>query len=174
VIPHSWTDPGDFKTIAVGFVDSEEGHEALRGAYELARATGARLQVVTSVRVGVNVYAGADEPTEAPSAGDLEGEYLRHVERHVREALGRLSGDLGVEIKTFVGDAADTLVRVSREVDLLVIGSRRYGPLRAVALGGVSRRVANEAHCPVIVLPRGVEASLEALLAEAPGAAAPA
>jgi hypothetical protein len=28
--------------------------------------------------------------------------------------------------------------------------------------------------CPALVLPRGVEAALEALLAEAPGAAAPA
>jgi hypothetical protein len=43
-----------------------------------------------------------------------------------------------------------------------------------VLLGSVSRDVMNEAHCPVVVLPRGVEATLEALLAEAPGAAAPA
>jgi hypothetical protein len=38
--------------------------------------------------------------------------------------------------------------------------------VRAVLLGGVSRRVAAEARCPVIVLPRGVRASLQALLAE--------
>jgi hypothetical protein len=43
-----------------------------------------------------------------------------------------------------------------------------------VLLGSVSRRVTAEALCPVIVTPRGVEASLEALLAGAPGAAAPA
>jgi len=30
--------------------------------------------------------------------------------------------------------------------------------------------VAAEAHCPVIVLPRGVESPLDALLSEAPGA----
>lgn len=40
-------------------------------------------------------------------------------------------------------------------LDLLVCGARGYGPLRAVLLGGVSRRVAVEARCPVIVLPRG-------------------
>jgi hypothetical protein len=45
---------------------------------------------------------------------------------------------------------------------------------RAVLLGSVSRRVAPEAHRPVVVLPRGVKASLEALAREAPGAAAPA
>jgi nucleotide-binding universal stress UspA family protein len=44
-----------------------------------------------------------------------------------------------------------------------VCGSRGYGPRRAVLLGGVSRRVTAEAECPVIVLARGVEASLQAL-----------
>jgi nucleotide-binding universal stress UspA family protein len=49
---------------------------------------------------------------------------------------------------------------------VLVVGSRGYGPLRAVLLGSVSRRLMTEAHCPVIVVPRGVEAALEALLEE--------
>jgi hypothetical protein len=44
--------------------------------------------------------------------------------------------------------------------------------MRAVLLGGVTRRVVDEARCPVIVLPRGVKSSLEALLADAPGARA--
>jgi nucleotide-binding universal stress UspA family protein len=45
-----------------------------------------------------------------------------------------------------------------------VCGSRGYGPVRAVLLGSVSRRLAGEAHCPVLVLPRGVSAPLDALL----------
>jgi hypothetical protein len=40
------------------------------------------------------------------------------------------------------------------------MGSRGYGPVRAVLAGGVSGRVAREAHCPVIVVPRGVDAPL--------------
>jgi nucleotide-binding universal stress UspA family protein len=55
--------------------------------------------------------------------------------------------------------------RTFEHLDLLVCGSRGYGPLRAVLLGGVSRRVAAEAHCPVIVLPRGLRSSLESLVA---------
>jgi hypothetical protein len=35
-----------------------------------------------------------------------------------------------------------------------------------VLLGGVSRRVTAEAHCPVIVLARGPGAGLEALIGE--------
>jgi nucleotide-binding universal stress UspA family protein len=50
-------------------------------------------------------------------------------------------------------------------MDLLVCGSRGYGPLRAVLLGSVSRRITAEARCPVIVIPRGVKGALETLAA---------
>jgi nucleotide-binding universal stress UspA family protein len=70
-----------------------------------------------------------------------------------------------------VGDPGDFLIAASENVDLLICGSRGYGPTRAVLLGGVSRRVTSEAHCPVIVLSRGAEADLEALVSEEAGAA---
>ena len=44
------------------------------------------------------------------------------------------------------------------------MGSRGYGPHRAVLLGGVSRRVSAEAECPVLVIPRGASRPLEDLL----------
>ena len=50
---------------------------------------------------------------------------------------------------------------------------RGYGPLRAVMLGSVSRRVAGEVRCPVIVLPPGATTPLEDLVAEASDAVAP-
>ena len=74
----------------------------------------------------------------------------------------------------FVEEPAEVLIRVSEHLDLLVCGSRAYGPLRAVLLGGVSRRVTADARCPVIVLPRGTEAPLEALMAATPGPSTPA
>ncbi len=49
----------------------------------------------------------------------------------------------------------------------LAMGARRFGPLRAVLVGGVSRRVTAAAHCPVVVLPRGVSAAPLEALAEA-------
>ena len=38
---------------------------------------------------------------------------------------------------------------------MLVCGSRGYGPLRAVLLGGVSSALAHTAACPLLVIPRG-------------------
>ena len=103
---------------------------------------------------------------------EIEGELRTRRRPHLRDAIEALGNGVPVEIDAFVEDPADVLIRVSENLDLLVCGSRGYGPLRAVLLGGVSRRLAADARCPVIVLPRGVEAALEALMAEAPGTAA--
>jgi nucleotide-binding universal stress UspA family protein len=105
---------------------------------------------------------------------DVEGEHLAEARQVAQSAVAEPGGDVPVEVEALVGDPAETLVDISQHLDVLVCGSRGYRPARAVLLGSVSRRVASEAHCPVIVLPRGVKASLEALAGEAPGAAAPA
>jgi nucleotide-binding universal stress UspA family protein len=76
------------------------------------------------------------------------------------------------EAVRLAGDAADQLIARSEGTDLMVIGSRGYGPLRAVLAGGVSGRVARDAHCPVIVVPRGVEAPLAELFGAAGARAA--
>jgi nucleotide-binding universal stress UspA family protein len=111
---------------------------------------------------------------EAHAGLDRVGLALDHIRRLVGgqpDAVADAGDGVPVEVEAFVeDDPAQTLVRVSEHLDLLVCGSRGYGPLRAVLLGGVSRRVAVEAHCPVIVLPRGVRASVEALMAQAAGA----
>jgi hypothetical protein len=61
---------------------------------------------------------------------------------------------------------------VSAHVGLLVCGSRGYGPLRSVLLGGVSRRLVDGAHCPVLVLPPETGRPLVDLIRETPGGAA--
>ena len=44
-----------------------------------------------------------------------------------------------------------------RAVDLLVCGSRGYGPVRRVLLGTVSAALLRQASVPVLVTPRGGE-----------------
>ncbi|GMA87318.1 hypothetical protein GCM10025868_25680 [Angustibacter aerolatus] len=54
------------------------------------------------------------------------------------------------------GPVVDALVEITPEqTDLLVVGSRGYGPLASVLLGGVSSRVVRNARVPVTVVPRG-------------------
>jgi nucleotide-binding universal stress UspA family protein len=168
VVPRDWEQRG-LDAIGVGFVDTDEGREALRCAYELARRADATLTVMTVVRVALAVpQARPGTVIPAPETlADLETEYRARAEQEMRAALEQLDGDVQVETEVVVERApADALIHLSERVDLLVCGSRGYGPLRAVVLGGVSGRVATEAHCPVIVVPRGVRAPVEALLAE--------
>jgi nucleotide-binding universal stress UspA family protein len=175
IVPHEWEAGAGLNTIGVAYVDTEEGREALRGAHALARRAGAKLRVLTAVKAGVALFGETVAGTEVrPGKGiaDLEGEMRVRAEGSLRDAAAALDGDVVVETDAFVEDPADVLIRVSEHLDLLVSGSRGYGPLRAVLLGGVSRRLAAEAQCPVIVLPRGVEAALEALMADRPGATA--
>ena len=172
IVPHGWQAGEGLGTLGVAFVDSDEGHEALRGAYALARRAGATLRVLTAVKPGIRTTYGGLQAGGDVQRGrgetDVEGELRVRAEAGLRDAIAALGDDVPVETDAFVEDPADVLIGVSQNLDLLICGSRGYGPMRAVLLGGVSRRLAAEAHCPVIVLPRGVAASLEALLAEAP------
>jgi nucleotide-binding universal stress UspA family protein len=52
------------------------------------------------------------------------------------------------------GDPATELAAISSDLDLLVCGSRGYGPVRSQLVGGVSWDLAQSARCPLLVVPR--------------------
>jgi nucleotide-binding universal stress UspA family protein len=148
-------------TIGVAYDGSTEAAAAVSAAAGLAQAFGARLEVT-----------GVLPPDPAYGAGELMGgsadPALRAVLRDdLRDALDAVTATLPEAIDSarvlLEGDPAEWLIERSAELDLLVIGSRGYGPLRAVLVGAVSGRVARAAHCPVVVTPRGVEAPLREL-----------
>jgi nucleotide-binding universal stress UspA family protein len=151
------TEPGDegaddaepgvaFAAIGVGLVATPEAEAAARGAELLARRAGARLRVLCAVR---------------PGNADLH----RRVEE---SASAMLSAEAGVSIDIDVDDRdpRDLLVAASSEVDVLVCGSRCYGPHPATIRGGVTRRVTAEAACPVIVMARTPDVRFEELLGD--------
>ena len=169
VVPHERV-PDALRTIGVAYIDGDEGREALRAGHALAWRAGATLRVFTVVKVTPAMYA----QTEAGTGGrfgttleDVEGEYRARAEQQLQSEVAALGDDVEVEVDAFVGDPAVTLVDVSHQLDLLVCGSRGYGPLRAVLLGSVSRRLAAEAHCPVLVLPHGAAVALAEPMTEA-------
>jgi nucleotide-binding universal stress UspA family protein len=175
VVPTGWQRRGAAMTVGVAYLDTPEGREALRAAHALAARAGGVLRVLTIAKADLSVY-GETEPQLAGQRGkqvaDVEGEHRVAAERAAQAAVADLGGDVEIQVDAFLDDPADSLILVSEHLDLLVCGSRGYGPLKAVVLGGVSRRVAAEAHCPVIVLPRGVEAPIESLIASSPSAGA--
>jgi nucleotide-binding universal stress UspA family protein len=172
VVPHGWQAGGGIKTIGVAFVDTPEGHDALKGAVAVARRAGALLRVLSAAKEKgfSKTFGGGDAMTEAVTYADVASADRVGAE-HSAEAAVAGASDIEIDYDVSVGDPGDFLVAASERLDLLICGSRGYGPARAVMLGGVSRRVTAEAQCPVIVLARGTEAGLEALIDEPAGTA---
>lgn len=170
VVPRDWSARPALSTIGVAYVDSQEAREAVRAAWALARRLGARLRAFTVVSETVAMHLETEPRVREGQVGkdliDVQGEHRLRALRQLQRLVEELGSGVPVEADALVGDPADALVDLSRSLDLLVLGSRGYGPLRAVLLGSVSQRVTAESHCPVSVLPRGVKAPLDALLEE--------
>lgn len=145
---------GDVHTVAVAYDGGEEAEGALAMGEALARALGARLLLVYAVQA---ITSGL---ILAESREEIEAIVRAQAERIVTQAAERLPGDLRVESRVVRGPARQALVHACEDVDLLVMGSRAYGPLRSVLLGSVSRHVIDHAPCPVIVVPRGARTEL--------------
>jgi nucleotide-binding universal stress UspA family protein len=149
VVPHGHDSPRQLRVIGVAFVPTPEGRRALHEAAAVARMCDADLRVFTVVKPGI----GAD--ASASPARDAAERNRARLEATLADAIAELADGVPVESEVLVDDPTDALVTVSPHLDLLVMGSRGYGPGLAVLLGGVSRRVTMQALCPVLVVPRG-------------------
>ena len=85
-----------------------------------------------------------------------------HPGVHDKVRLAAAEEEAALRVRTHAqvlwGDPVPELVKGSRALDMLVMGSRVHGPLRRMLFGSTSTRVLNEAHCPVVILPEGVPA----------------
>jgi nucleotide-binding universal stress UspA family protein len=66
----------------------------------------------------------------------------------------------GGTYEVVAGKPATVLARRSADLDLLVVGSRAFGPVRRVLLGSTSARLVRDPKCPLLVIPRPVASSV--------------
>jgi nucleotide-binding universal stress UspA family protein len=144
IAPNSYVaGPGPTPDIGVAYGVTPESDDAVRTAVDLAERARGRLRVL-HVR----------EPSPHHEMPE------RRPGEHLERALAGATGDL-VELD---GDPVIALAGASRDLDLLIVGSRSYGPLGAVLLGDVTRRLVRAAECPVMVVPRTRDAALAVAL----------
>lgn len=135
------------KSIAVGYDGSAESRRALDRAGTLAKPAQAKLRLimVVSVQVVAPVMAPGSVSLLYPEDPDkVLGEGIDSVDPVVEAIPDKRDGDPAAELVEACQDG----------VDLLVLGSRGYGPMARVLLGSVSHRVTLDATVPVLVVRR--------------------
>ncbi|MFK0278579.1 universal stress protein [Ensifer sp. NPDC090286] len=160
--------------ILVATDGSVQAHAAVAMAVRVARSIGASLTVLHVVAplasgapggppgiarvfpVGTMI-PGMQKPTEIlrrPGDG-IDRDTLIAGEQIVEEAASeaRRSGVQNVGARVEAGNCAETIVETAREIDasMIVVGSRGLGGLAGLFLGSVSEKVANHAHCSVLI-----------------------
>jgi nucleotide-binding universal stress UspA family protein len=165
VVPADCSSP--IHTIAVAFDDEDESRAALRVAAGLARTLDAKLVLLRAIQ--------APMPYGIAGAGALQVEAEDAAKERGRatceEAIAELPAGIEAEGRAVLGVPGATIAATVRAgIDLLVTGSRAYGPLKSVLLGTTSGYLADHAACPVLVVPRGAQASQDG--SEAAAAAA--
>jgi nucleotide-binding universal stress UspA family protein len=76
----------------------------------------------------------------------------------VRDARDRIAA-LDAEPHTAYGAVGEILASYSASVDLLVLGSRGYGPIGRLVHGSTSNELARTARCPLLILPRATRST---------------
>jgi nucleotide-binding universal stress UspA family protein len=157
VAPRGFAGDRQLARIAVAYTDNGESRAALDAAAVLARRAGAEIHLLSAVEPPPWTVAAA-----APgllSLPDFEEERREQTEQAAQHALATLPEELQGAVEVLPGgDAVVALAEASERFDLLVSGSRGYGAVRSVLAGGVSRGLAHEARCPLLVVPRTVAA----------------
>ena len=141
--------PEAIKTVSVGFKLAAEGGAALRAAATLASDFGAKLRAIAVEETFTRARRGRTHDHE--DGGSLEDE----LDRALADVQAR-----DVERIVLSGGAAQCLTEACADSDLLVIGSRSYGPLHHTLLGSVSGKLMRTCRAPLLVVPRSAESGM--------------
>jgi nucleotide-binding universal stress UspA family protein len=130
------------REIGVGYDGSPASEQALALARTLADESEAKLSAFHAVATPSYVFHGRTA---------VDGTLIKDL---VDEARRQIAEHDGVEAHAAYGDPAEELTLYSASLDLLVLGSRNYGPLGRLVHGNTTHRLAHTARCPLLILTR--------------------
>jgi len=139
------TDSGKGRVV-VGIDGSPHSQVALTWAIEEARLRGLGLRIIHAFPALVTYWGSTSSeyyPKEEAGARKMFDETL---------AAAPAMDDLDVEATMVPGNPSEVLIEASRRATVVVVGSRGRGGFTGMLLGSVSVHVANQAHCPVLVV----------------------
>jgi nucleotide-binding universal stress UspA family protein len=98
-------------------------------------------------------YGMAEPEVRTVGVGDAGTVESELAVRTAQELADRHGAALEVRAVTD-GNPAEELASMAEHLDLLVLGSRAYGPSGRLLSGSTSRQLARRAACPRLVVPR--------------------
>lgn len=142
----------DIKKILVTTDLSDQSLPGVQRAASLSRQLDARvvlLYVLEDHLPPIMMFTSEEERD-----GLLE-EHRRRAAGKLREYAERHLAGCEAETAAVLGVADREIVRFAQEseVDLIVMSSHGYGPVRQLLLGSTTERVLHHATCPVLVIP---------------------
>ena len=153
-----WRSPAARRTgkplpVIVGIDESEGSTRALSEAFDVARALGASLTVVHMWEIDAAVGMG-----DLGGQGNMDWPLLDVLQTTQRERMDELVAPFARKYpnahvnKVFQDiSPAKGLAGLSREAQLVVVGSHGRGRFAEAILGSVSQNVIHHAECPVLV-----------------------
>lgn len=141
------------RDVLIGYDGSDNAKLALHQAIEITQATNARLTVMSVIPdVAATVQsawlAGAN-------AQQLEQEMTEQVSATLEEAIAQVPQDVPVTKLLGHGHAGPALIAAIEEhgCDLVVVGTRGRGAMRALLLGSVTEHLVAHSSVPIVVVP---------------------
>jgi nucleotide-binding universal stress UspA family protein len=135
--------PKPIAKVGVAYNGSPESAAALAEARELAAATGASIHALEVVSIPTFAYTGIIPAALGES-----------IDLLLQEANGRMKELPDVQGRGVYGLAGEELAAFGEEVDILIAGSRGYGPVKRLVLGSTSDYLERHARCSLLVLSR--------------------
>lgn len=136
----------------VGFDGSVEADKALHEAAALAACAGARVDVVHA-HAPTYLETLVPNDAEAGAVEDVAALGLAGLPAAMRGESADQIGAAGSVIEAFAA---------AHGADLVVLGSRGYGPVRSVLLGTTGAHLLHAEDFPLVILPRGTHATVPA------------
>lgn len=129
--------------IGVAYNASPESEAALTMAHSLAAANRASVHALEVVMIPTVAYGGMMAPV-----------YGEGLDTMLQEADSRMKELPDVDGRAVYGLAGEELAAFGDAVDLLIVGSRGYGPVKRLVIGSTSEYLQRHARCSLLVLPR--------------------
>jgi nucleotide-binding universal stress UspA family protein len=147
------------RRIGVGYDGGPESEAALSLAASIALTARARLHICAVVddRARSARWSPGGAAALRPEPDDRVRAELELLRERALTAAHSL--DPGAQVDVGRGRPADALLDLCADVDLLVIGSRRWGAVARVLLGSTGESLVYHATRPILIVPRAQEAT---------------